>query len=137
MVKEIIRDVDFLSKPLAKATKDDLHIIDDLIDTAEEHIDNCLGLTANQIGYDKRIIVVKIDEKYIPFVNPVITQKSKETYIAAEGCLSLDGIRTVKRYRSIRLTWLDAKFKSHSNIFGGLTAEIIQHEVDHCNGKLI
>lgn len=137
MVKEIIRDVDFLSKPLMKATKDDLHIINDLIDTAEEHRDNCLGLTANQIGYDKRIIVVKIDEKYIPFVNPIITQKSKETYNAEEGCLSLDGLRTVKRYCSIRLTWLDAKFKSHSSVFGGLTAEIIQHEVDHCNGKLI
>lgn len=137
MVKEIIRDVDFLLKPLMKATKDDLHIINDLIDTAEEHRDNCLGLTANQIGYDKRIIVVKIDEKYIPFVNPIITQKSKETYIAEEGCLSLDGLRTVKRYCSIRLTWLDTKFKSHSSVFGGLTAEIIQHEVDHCNGKLI
>lgn len=137
MVKEIVKDVDFLSKPLGRATREDLHIIADLLDTAEDHRDRCLGLTANQIGYDKRIIVVKVGERFIPFINPIITQKSKQTYIAEEGCLSLEGLRTVKRYSSIRLTWLDGNFKSHSDIFSGLTAEIIQHEVDHCNGKLI
>lgn len=137
MVKEIVKNIDFLSKPLGRATKDDLHIITDLLDTAEAHRDGCLGIAANQIGYNKRIIVVKMGERFIPFINPIITHKSKQTYIAEEGCLSLDGLREVKRHRSIRLTWLDSNFKSHSDVFAGLVAEIIQHEVDHCNGKLI
>ena len=137
MVKEIVKDTEFLKKPLKSATKADLYIIEDLLDTAVANDDRCLGLTANQIGYDKRIIVVKMDDKYIPFINPVIMQKSKSTYIAEEGCLSLDGTREVKRHQSIMLLWTDANFKSHKSVFHGLTAEIIQHEVDHCNGKLI
>lgn len=137
MVKEIVRNIEQLQKPLKTAHREDLHIIADLLDTAETHREDCLGLTSNQIGYDKRIIVVQIDGRYIPFINPVITQKSKATYEAEEGCLSLDGMRSVKRHYSIRLTWVDANFKSHSGMFGGLTAQIIQHEVDHCNGKLI
>lgn len=137
MVKEIVKDVNFLSKPLGRAKREDLHIIEDLLDTAEAHRDRCLGLTANQIGYDKRIIVVKMGERFVPFINPIITHKRTPVYTAEEGCMSLDGLRTVKRYDSIRLTWLDGNFKSHSDVFFGLTAEIIQHEVDHCNGKLI
>lgn len=137
MVKEIVKDTEFLMKPLKSATKADLHIVKDLLDTAVANDDRCLGLTANQIGYDKRIIVVKMDDKYIPFINPVILQKSKATYIAEEGCLSLDGAREVKRHQSIMLLWTDVNFKSHKSAFHGLAAEIIQHEVDHCNGKLI
>lgn len=137
MVREIVKDIDFLHKPLKTANRNDLHILKDLFDTAEFHRDICIGLTANQIGYDKRIIVVKINEKFIPFINPVITKKSKQTYLAEEGCLSLDGIREVKRHVSIDLTWLDENFKSYRGTFFGMEAEIIQHEVDHCNGKLI
>ena len=137
MVKEIVKDIEFLSVPLKSATKDDLYIIQDLLDTAMANEGNCLGLTANQIGYDKRIIVVNIGGKFKPFINPVIAKRSKETYMASEGCLSLEGMRDVKRHRSIMLVWVDEKMKSHSANFGGLVAEIIQHEVDHCSGKLI
>lgn len=137
MVREIVKDIEVLQKPLKTANKSDSHIIRDLLDTAEAHTEGCLGLAANQIGYDKRIIVVKMGERFVPMINPIITQKSKETYEAEEGCLSLDGMRIVKRHSQIWVTWLDEKFKSHKSLMFGLTAEIVQHEVDHCNGKLI
>ena len=103
MVKEIVKDVEALSKPLEKATKDDLYIIRDLIDTAKAH-DNCLGLTANQIGYTKRIILVKNGESWKPSINPIIVKKSRETYIAEEGCLSLDGERRMLSRKSTSST---------------------------------
>jgi len=137
MVREIVKDLEALKVPLKTATKADMHIVTDLLHTAEFHQENCLGLAANQIGYDKRIIVVKMGEGFVPFINPVITLKSKRTYMSCEGCLSLEGTKEVKRHNGIRLTWLDKNFKSHSEIFTGMTAIIIQHEVDHCNGKLI
>lgn len=136
MVKEIVKDTEVLSKPLERATKDDLYIIRDLVDTAKAH-DNCLGLTANQIGYTKRIILVKNGESWKPFINPIIVKKSRETYIAEEGCLSLDGERKVKRHHSIRLAYQEENGKQRVSDFSGLMAEIIQHEVDHCNGILI
>lgn len=138
MVKEIVKDEKFLSTPLSSATKDDLFIIDDLIDTALFHKDYCIGLAANQIGYDKRIIVIRVNENtFIPLINPIITRKSKETYITEERCLSLEGARKVKRHVSIECIFKDREFKVKKVVFINRLAQVVQHEVDHCNGKII
>ena len=137
-VKAIIKDPSFItqkSEPFIFG-KDD-HIIQDLLDTAEAHKENCAGLAAVQIGYLKRVILVKQDKQFIPFINPVIIKHSPNWYYTMEGCLSLDGQRNVKRYRSIMVSYMTLNGKKHTKQFDGFVAEIIQHEVDHLKGVLI
>lgn len=136
MVRPIIRDVFFLAQKSEPATKDDVAVITDLLDTLKANEAHCVGMAANMIGVKKRIIVVNIGFMNLAMVNPEITKKSKP-YETEEGCLSLTGIRKTKRYEDIEVTYLDCNFKPQRGKFTGWTAQIIQHEIDHCNGVII
>lgn len=147
MVKEIIKDVNVLQQKSDKfefpnnsgltTNVGDEYLIQDVMDTAEYHKDHCLGLACIQIGVPKRIIVVRMGHKFVPMINPVIIQKSTTMYTATEGCLSLDGLREVRRHSTIKVAYTTRNKKPKVETFKGLTAQIIQHEVDHLNGKLI
>jgi len=136
MIKPIMRDMMFLSRPSEKATAADNQVITDLIDTLNAHLDGCVGMAANMIGAQKRIIVVRMGPVSVPMVNPVIVSKSGE-YDAEEGCLSLMGMRKTKRYRDIEVSYQDASFLPRRQKYSGWIAQIIQHEIDHCNGVVI
>lgn len=136
MVKPIMRDMMFLSQPSETATPADKQVITDLVDTLNAHLDGCVGMAANMIGVHKRIIVVRMGPVSMPMVNPVIVAKSGE-YDAEEGCLSLMGVRKCRRYRDIEVSYQDASFLSRRQKYSGWIAQIIQHEIDHCNGVII
>jgi len=136
MIKPIMRDVMFLSQPSAEATPADRQVIADLVDTLNAHLDGCVGMAANMIGVHKRIIVVRVGPISMPMLNPVIVSKSSE-YETEEGCLSLLGVRKCKRYRDIEVSYQDASFQPRRQKYSGWIAQIIQHEIDHCNGVII
>ena len=136
MVREICRDEAFLAQKAEPAMKDDLGTAQDLLDTLLAHKDGCVGMAANMIGVNKRIIAFDNDGAYLVMLNPVIIRQS-EPYEAAEGCLSLNGTRKTKRFRSIKVQWQNEKLQTRLKTFTGWTAEIIQHEIDHCDGILI
>ena len=133
MVRNIVKDIMFLSKKAEKATEKDKFIANDLLDTLK---DRCVGLAANMIGYNKSIICVSAGLYDFVMINPVITNKKGE-YQTKERCLSLIGERKCTRYKEIEMDYLDINFnKKHEN-FSGFVAEIIQHEIDHTNGVVI
>ena len=136
MIREIVRDEAFLSIPSAEASKEDLPIAYDLLDTLIANADGCVGLAANMIGEQKRIIAIDNDGEYLVMINPEIIKKNG-AYETEEGCLSLDGVRKTKRYKSIKVKWQNEKSQQRIKSFDGFTAQIIQHEVDHCNGVII
>ena len=136
MVKQIVRDVLFLGQKSAEATEEDKQVITDLRDTLAAHREGCAGMAANMIGYRKRIIIVAVGMTDIIMVNPVIIQKSLP-YDTEEGCLSLDGTRKTKRFRKIKVKFLDDSFQQQEQSFEGWTAQIIQHECDHLEGIII
>ena len=136
MIREICKDDFFLSQKAEPATVDDLAIAQDLLDTLAAHKDGCVGMAANMIGYNKRIIIVDTGLMTVTMLNPKITKKS-EPYETEEACLSLIGIRKTKRYNKIEVEYEDVSFKKHIGKFNGLTAQIIQHEIDHCDGIII
>ena len=136
MIREIVHDPIFLAQPSAPATEADLPIAADLIDTLKANMDRCVGMAANMIGKKKRIIVMAKGPIAVAMINPVILSASGE-YETEEGCLSLEGVRKTKRYRSIRLKWQDMQMKEHVGTLDGFQAQIVQHEIDHCDGKLI
>ena len=136
MIREIVHDPVFLAQPSAPATEADLPIAADLIDTLKANMDRCVGMAANMIGKKKRIIVMAKGPIAVAMINPVILSASGE-YETEEGCLSLEGVRKTKRYRSIRLKWQDVQMKEHVGTLDGFQAQIVQHEIDHCDGKLI
>lgn len=136
MIKDICRDEEFLSKPSDDATADDLDVAQDLLDTLIAHKDGCVGMAANMIGIGKRIIAFENDGGYMVMLNPVIIKQSG-AYDATEGCLSLDGTRKTKRWQTIKVQWQNEKLQTRIKTFSGFTAEIIQHEIDHCNGIII
>ena len=136
MVREICKDEAFLSQRAEPATKDDLGTAQDLLDTLLAHKDGCVGMAANMIGVNKRIIAFDNDGAYLVMLNPVIIRQS-ELYEAEEGCLSLNGTRKTKRFRSIKVQWQNEMLQTRLKTFTGWTAEIIQHEIDHCEGILI
>ena len=136
MVKSIVRDVMFLSQPSENAAPADQQTIIDLVDTLNAHLDGCVGMAANMIGVNKRIIVVRMGPLSMPMVNPVIISKSGE-YQAEEGCLSLTGVRKVKRWKEIEVSYQDAAFIPRRQKYTGWIAQIIQHEIDHCNGVIV
>jgi len=136
MVRQIIKDTHFLSQKAVEATRDDLQIAQDLLDTLSFHSDICAGMAANMIGENKKIIAVSLGIMNLAMLNPVIT-KTNNSYTTTEGCLSLEGERTATRYKEIRVKYQDMNFKTHEQDFTGFTAHIIQHEVDHLNGILI
>ena len=136
MIREICKDTDFLAKKAELATLEDLPIANDLLETLEYHRDGCVGMAANMIGVCKRIIAVEDGAHYLVMFNPQILKKS-DPYTAEEGCLSLSGTRTAKRWRSIKVRWQNERFQERIKTFTGWTAQIIQHEIHHCDGILI
>lgn len=147
MVREIVKDIDILKKKSDRFEFDNIsdmtinygsdQLIQDLLDTADAHREECLGLASIQIGVPKRVIIVRINNKFIPFINPTIIQKSKATYSVKESCLSLDGEREVSRHHVIKVGYTARNGKPIVKTFRGITAQIIQHEIDHLNGILI
>ena len=131
-----MRDPLFLSKKSEPALREDKPIALDLLDTLRANSARCVGMAANMIGVSKRIIAVNVGYALVAMINPVITARQKP-YEAEEGCLSLDGVRRTKRYEEIEVEYLDLAFKRCKKRFSGYTAQIIQHEVDHCDGILI
>lgn len=137
MIKELIHDPILLSIKSEEATIEDLPVAQDLLDTLIAHKDGCVGMAANMIGVRKRIIAFDNDGTYTVMFNPEIIKKSGP-YDAEEGCLSLlGGPRKCKRYRTIKVQWQTADFQTRIKTFTDFTAQIIQHEVDHCDGVLI
>ena len=137
MVKELIHDPIFLSLKSEKATKEDLQAAEDLLDTLIAHKEGCVGMAANMIGVGKRIIAFDNDGTYMVMLNPEIIKKS-EPYETEEGCLSLlGGPRKCKRYKTIKVQCQTTGMQTRIKTFTGFPAQIIQHEVDHCDGILI
>ena len=136
MIKEIMRDVFFLSQKSESATKADMQVAVDLLDTLNANHDRCVGMAANMIGVKKRIIVVNTGLFNMIMNNPVIVRKSGE-YETEEGCLSLEGVRKTKRYQEIEVEYFDMNWKKQRQKYTGWTAQIIQHECDHLEGIII
>ena len=136
MERPIMRDIIFLSQPSAPASPEDLPVARDLLDTLAAHRDGCVGMAANMIGVSKRIIAFDQEGEYMVMFNPEIVKRSGP-YEAEEGCLSLEGRRRAKRYRSIKVRYQNEAFQTRLKTFTGWTAQIIQHELDHCEGILI
>lgn len=136
MIRPIVTSPMMLRMPSVDATRDDAAIGQDLLDTLAAHTHECVGMAANMIGQHKRIIVVQDGPRARLMYNPVIVERANE-YQTEEGCLSLPGMRPATRYRRIRVSYLDESFIPHTETFTGYTAQIIQHEVDHCDGILI
>ena len=137
MVKEVMHDPIFLALKSEPATAEDLQIAQDLLDTLIANKEGCVGMAANMIGVRKRIIAFDNEGTYMVMFNPEIVKMSGP-YETAEGCLSLlGGPRPCKRYETIKVQWQNEKFQTRIKTFTGWTAQIIQHEIDHCNGILI
>lgn len=141
MVKELMHDPIFLAGKSELATKEDLPVAQDLLDTLMAHKDSCVGMAANMIGV-KKCIIAFLDESgrtptYTVMLNPEIIKKDS-AYNAEEGCLSLlGGPRPCKRYKSIKVKYQSMEMQTRIKTYTGWTAQIIQHEVDHCDGKLV
>ena len=136
MIQEIMKDTSFLSIPSTDAALEDIPVADDLLETLIAHKEGCVGMAANMIGVSKRIIAFECDGGYMVMFNPEIV-KSSGPYEAEEGCLSLAGTRKTKRYKSIKVQYQNEKLQTRFKTFTGWTAQIIQHEIDHCNGIII
>lgn len=136
MVRNIIKDI-FIFRKAEEATKEDLSIAQDLLDTLNANKAICVGMAANMIGFNKRIISFMTPFGASVMINPYIVGNPKECYETEEGCLSLAGVRKTKRYERITVEYYDMAFKKHKADFTGYTAQIIQHEIDHCEGVII
>ena len=136
MIREICKDEAFLARKSELATPEDLQVAADLLETLEHHKDGCVGMAANMIGVNKRIIVFDNEGTYLVMFNPEIIKKSGP-YEAEEGCLSLTGTRPVRRWKTIKVRWQNEKFQERLKTFTSWTAQIIQHEIDHCEGIII
>lgn len=137
MIRQIVRDVDFLSQKSVPATRADMPIIRDLIDTLYANREHCVGMAANMIGELKTILIARLSGEAVIMVNPVITDRSAQSYEVQEGCLSLLGTRPTTRSKVITVEYLDRKFKKRRMILRDLEAQIVQHEMDHFEGKII
>lgn len=136
MIQPIMRNELFLNQKSEPATKADKQVVQDLLDTLKANEEHCVGMAANMIGVKKRIIVVNMGFVNVPMLNPVIVKKSG-AYETEESCLSLTGSRKTTRYQEIEVEYLDAGFTKQKQKFTGWIAQIIQHEVDHCDGIII
>ena len=137
MVKELMHDPIFLARKSEPATKEDLPVAQDLLDTLTAHKDGCVGMAANMIGVTKRIIVFDNEGSYMTMLNPEII-KAEGLYETEEGCLSLlGGPRKTTRYQKIKVRYQNLELQTRLKTFAGWPAQIIQHEIDHCNGILI
>lgn len=136
MVREIVHDVLFLKQKSIKADRNDMQIVTDLKDTQKANHDRCVGMAANMIGYNKRIIIFTAGIMDIVMINPVIVKKA-QPYETEEGCLSLTGVRKTKRWEKITVEYQDTDFNKKRGDFTGFVAQIIQHECDHLEGIII
>ena len=138
MIQPIMKDEFFLAQKSVPAVncEEDIQVAHDLLETLEAHKEGCVGMAANMIGVSKRIIAFDNESSYMVMFNPEIV-KSSDRYEAEEGCLSLAGTRKTKRWKSIKVQYQNEQFQTRFKTFTGWTAQIIQHEVDHCNGILI
>ena len=136
MVRTIVKDIFFLGQKSEPATKSDISVGKDLQDTLEVNRAGCVGMAANMIGVNKAIIAVNMGFMNVAMFNPKIVKRNGK-YETEEGCLSLDGVRPCTRYKEIEVDYLDQNFKKQHGIYTGWTAQIIQHEIDHCEGILI
>ena len=137
MVRELVHDPFLLARKSTPASREDLETARDLMDTLIHHREGCVGMAANMIGVTKRIIVFQDGDSYALMLNPEIL-KAEGPYDTEEGCLSLlGGPRKCRRYRKIKVRWQTENFQTRVKNFEDWTAQIIQHEVDHCNGILI
>lgn len=136
MIRPIVKDIIFLSQKSEPATIMDKQVVKDLMDTLKANEEDCVGLAANMIGVKKRIIVVTIGIINVPMINPVIISKSNP-YETVEGCLSLTGMRKTTRYDEIEVEYWDENFKKHKQKYTKWNAQVIQHEIDHCDGIVI
>ncbi|WP_101911344.1 peptide deformylase [Marasmitruncus massiliensis] len=136
MIREIMRDTAFLAQKAEPAIPADLPMAQDLLETLAAHKDGCVGMAANMIGVNKRIIAFDNEGSYMVMFNPEIVKRA-EPYEAEEGCLSLTGTRKTKRWKSIKVQYQNESFQTRFKTFTGWTAQIIQHEIDHCKGIVI
>ena len=136
MERQIVRDVLFLKKKSVKADSNDMQIVEDLRDTLKANRERCVGMAANMIGFNKRIIIFTAGIMDIVMLNPVIVKKA-QPYETEEGCLSLTGVRKVKRWEKITVEYQDTQLKKKRSDFTGFIAQIIQHECDHLEGIII
>ena len=136
MIREICKDEAFLAQRAELAGPEDLQVAADLLETLAHHKEGCVGMAANMIGVSKRIIAFDNEGRYMVMFNPEIVKKSGP-YDAEEGCLSLAGTRRARRWQTIKVRWQNEKFQERLKTFTGWTAQIIQHEIDHCEGVLI
>lgn len=136
MIRTIVKDILFLEQKSEPATKEDISVVNDLIDTLRANLEHCVGMAANMIGIKKRILVFSVGEMIVPMINPVILKK-ENSYETEESCLSLTGFRKTTRYETIEVEYFDINFKKHKQVFNGFTAQIIQHEMDHFEGIII
>lgn len=136
MIREIMKDPLFLAQKAEPATKSDLHTAQDLLETLQAHQEECVGMAANMIGVKKSIIAFDNEGTYMIMFNPKIVKKS-EPFETEEGCLSLPGTRKTKRWKSIKVQYENEQFQQRLKTFHGWTAQIIQHELDHCAGILV
>lgn len=136
MVREIVHDVLFLKQKSTKADRNDMQIVTDLKDTLKANHDRCVGMAANMIGFNKRIIIFTAGIMDIVMINPVIVKKA-QPYETEEGCLSLTGVRKTKRWEKITVEYQDTDFSKKRGDFTGFVAQIIQHECDHLEGVII
>ena len=138
MIQPIMKDEFFLAQKSVPAVncEEDIQVACDLLETLEAHKDGCVGMAANMIGISKRIIAFDNEGSYMVMFNPEIV-KCSGPYEAEEGCLSLSGTRKAKRYRSIKVQYQNERFETRLKTYTGFMAQIIQHEIDHCNGVLI
>ena len=136
MIRDICKDEAFLAQKAEPATPEDLPVAADLLGTLEYHKGGCVGMAANPIGINKGIIGFDTEGSYLDMFNPEIVKKSGP-YDGEEGCLSLTGTRPVRRWKSIKVRWQNEQFQQRLKTFTGWTAQIIQHEIDHCEGIII
>lgn len=137
MVRNIVKDKFLLSRKSAPADESDMQTVQDMVETIAAHSHECVGMAANMIGVLKRMIVFEENGKYVVMINPAVTWRSRETYLAEEGCLCHEGTKQVTRNAMIEVEFLDLRMKKCKKKYGGITAEIIQHEMDHLDGILI
>ncbi len=137
MVRPIVKDKFLLSQKSFPAGKEDLQTAQDLVETIAAHAEECVGMAANMIGVLKRIIVFQENNRYVVMLNPVVRWQSPETYDTNEGCLCHEGAKNVTRHEEIEVEFLDLRMRKCRVRYSGITAEIIQHELDHLEGILI
>ena len=137
MIREIVTDPILLSRPSREATAEDLTVAADLKDTLRAHADHCAGMAANMIGHSVRVIAVFVADQPLVLINPQIIKVEGRKYTAEEGWLSLPGMRRAQRFEKLQLRYQDEQGRIKQRTFSGFTAQVIQHELDHCEGILI